>query len=198
MDWAETSPRSDEERSGETAVNNSRNNIALIGFMGTGKTAVGKTLAEKLGRDFYELDAIIEEKAGKPIPAIFADEGEIAFREMEIAVVKETAAKSKAVIACGGGIILNKINIDRLRETGVTIQLTATPGAILARTSQAQGSRPLLDVDDPAARIVELMDYRKPYYERSSDIIIDTSSLDIPGVVDNIILNLKADESFDL
>ena len=93
-----------------------KTNIALIGFMGVGKTVVGQLLAKKLARKFLELDLLIEQKAGKPIPEIFRQDGEITFRELEIAAAKEVASEKDVVIACGGGIVLNKINIDRLRE----------------------------------------------------------------------------------
>jgi shikimate kinase len=154
-----------------------KTSIALIGFMGTGKTAVGKLLAEKTGKAFIELDALIEKKAGKSIPDIFRDEGEIAFREIEIAVTREVAGKKHAVIACGGGIVLNTINIDRLRQGCVIVCLEASPAVILKRTSTDKDGRPLLDVADRARRVKELMAFRRPYYERSADITIDTSRL---------------------
>ena len=80
-----------------------KTSIALIGFMGTGKTVVGKALAEKLGREFVELDTLIEQKAGKPISEIFQQDGEVAFRELEIEVTKEVSENKNQVIACGGG-----------------------------------------------------------------------------------------------
>src|SRR4030042_4587447 len=101
-----------------------KTSIALIGFMGTGKTAVGKLLAEKLGKEFIELDALIEKQAGMSIPEIFRKNGEIAFRELEIDITRRIAGRKNAVIACGGGIILNKINIDRLGQEGVFVCLT--------------------------------------------------------------------------
>ncbi|NQT04591.1 MAG: shikimate kinase, partial [Dehalococcoidia bacterium] len=91
-----------------------KSNIALVGFMGTGKTDVGRLLAGKLGKDFIELDELIEQKAGKTIPEIFQQDGEIAFRELEIEATGEAAEKKNAVIACGGGVVLNQINVDRL------------------------------------------------------------------------------------
>ncbi len=108
-----------------------KTNIALIGFMGTGKTAVGRVLAKKLGRKFIEMDGLIEQKAGKSIPEIFQQDGEIAFRELEIEVTKEVAGQQNAVIACGGGVVLNQINIDRLREGGSAVYHTDSPWAIL-------------------------------------------------------------------
>ena len=120
-----------------------KTNVALIGFMGTGKTAVGRALARKLKKKFIELDPMIEQKAGKTIPEIFKEDGEIAFRELEIAVTKEAAGEKHAVIACGGGVVLNKINTDRLRTEGITVYLTASPEAILRRTSRDHEERPL-------------------------------------------------------
>jgi len=175
-----------------------KTNIALIGFMGTGKTVVGQLLAGRLDREFFELDWLIEKKAGKPIPAIFRDDGEIAFRELEIEVTKQIANEKYRVIACGGGIVLNKINIDRLRENGKTVYLTASPQVILKRTTSEKGTRPLLDVGNPAQVISDLIDFRKPFFERATDITINTSNLNIEAAVEQIIGKLKADESFDL
>ena len=172
-----------------------KTSVSLIGFMGTGKTAVGKILAEKLGKEFIETDAIIIEKAGKSIPEIFRQDGEIAFRELEIEVIAEVAARKNAVIACGGGAVLNKINIDRLREESVIVCLTASPQDILKRTSADADERPLLAVDDRMKQIEELMKFRGPYYERSADITVDTSRLNPRGVAERIIEKLEENES---
>ena len=173
-----------------------KSNIALIGFMGTGKTAVGRVLAKRLGKNFIELDSLITKRARKSIPEIFQNDGEIAFRELEIEATKKVARDTDAVIACGGGIVLNKINIDRLTESSIIIYLTASPDAILKRTSRRKNERPLLDVPDPAMRIRELLEFRKPFYERAADITINTSQLDINAVAEQIIEKLKEDESF--
>ena len=168
-----------------------KTSIAMTGFMGTGKTAVGRVLAEKLGRDFIELDALIEKKAGKSIPEIFQQDGETGFRELEIEAAREVADKKNTVVACGGGIVLNKINIDRLRKEYVIVYLTASPGVILKRTSDDKDGRPLLAVDDRAAQIRELMRYRRPFYERAADIRINTSKLNIDSVAEMIIRKLR-------
>jgi len=168
-----------------------KSSIALIGFMGTGKTAVGKALAERLGKEFIELDALIEKKAGKPIPEIFAQDGEIAFRELEIAAARAVAWRKNVVVACGGGIVLNRINIDRLKQECVIVYLTATPGVIWRRVSRGDGGRPLLDVDNPRLRIQEMLKFRKPLYEHAADIAVDTSKLDVDSVVEEIIKRLK-------
>jgi shikimate kinase len=172
-----------------------KTNIALIGFMGTGKTAVGRILAKKLKFKFIETDEVIEKKAGKGIPQIFADAGEIGFRELEIEVTKEIANKKRAVIACGGGLILNRINVDRLRNNAAIVYLTATPKVTFKRVSKQIGQRPLLNVADPMTAIRDMIKFRKPFYERAADIMIDTSKLIPEAVADKIILKLKEYES---
>ena len=168
-----------------------KSNIALIGFMGAGKTAVGKALAEKLNKNFVEMDSLIEQKAGKSIPEIFQYDGEIAFRELEIEVTKEVSRGKDQVIACGGGVVLNKINIDRLKEESIIVYLTASPGAVLKRISNDAEVRPLLKVENPSSTIKELLRFRKPFYERAADIKVNTSNLDINSVVEQIIIKLK-------
>ena len=167
-----------------------KSSIALIGFMATGKTAAGKVLAEKLGKEFIELDSLIARKAGKTIPEIFQQDGEITFRELEIETTKEIATKKNTVIACGGGIVLNKINIDRLKQECLIVYLTASPAAILKRTVGDE-YRPLLMTDDKARQIRELLNFRKPFYERAADIKIDTSKLDVASVAEQIIARLR-------
>ena len=152
-----------------------RTSIALIGFMGTGKTVVGKALAEKLDKEFIEMDSLIEQKARKTIPEIFQQDGEIRFRELEIEVAEQVSGKKNAVIACGGGVVLNKINIDRLRQECVIVHLTASTETILRRTSGDKTERPLLRARNKALNIRELLRFRKPFYERATDITVDTS-----------------------
>jgi shikimate kinase len=174
-----------------------KTSIALIGFMGTGKTAVAKVLAQKLDKEFIELDAIIEKKAGRSIPEIFRRDGEIRFRELEIEAVRQIADKKNTVIACGGGIVLNKINIDHLKKESVIIYLTASPAVILKRTSDNKNVRPLLDVTDRAQQIKSLLKFRQPLYSRAADITVDTSGLHIAAVADKIMELLKNYESHD-
>ena len=174
-----------------------KTNIALIGFMGVGKTAVGKALAGKLDKKFIELDSLIKQKAGKTIPEIFKQDGEIAFRELEIAVTKEVAKGKNQVIACGGGVVLNKINIDRLRNESIIVYLTASPKVILKRVSGGGMERPLLEASNQALTVQGLLTFRKPFYERAADIKIDTSKLDVESIVEQIINKLEEDESFN-
>jgi shikimate kinase len=170
-----------------------KTSVALVGFMGTGKTAAGKLLAEKLNKRFVELDAYIENKAGKSVNEIFKD-GEIAFREMEIAAVKEVSAKENQVIACGGGVVLNRINIDRLKQHAVIVYLTASPGVIMKRT-MGDNSRPLLNTPDRLQRISDLLKFRRPFYERAADITVGTSRSNIEAVVAEIMEKVKSYES---
>jgi shikimate kinase len=162
--------------------------------MGTGKTAVGKILAQKLGKEFIELDAMIEEKAGKPVTAIFHDEGETGFRKLEIETAAEVARRKNVVIACGGGIVLNKINIERLAKNSVIVCLTASPAVILKRT--AGDGRPLLNVKDRKIRIEELLKLRRPYYEQSAEIMVDTSRLTLEGVVRKVMKKVAEYEDY--
>lgn len=173
-----------------------KTSVALIGFMGTGKTVVGKELSEKLGKRFIETDELIERKAGKSIADIFKQDGEIAFREMEIEVVKAVAGTENAVIACGGGLVLNKINIDRLKEACIIIYLTASAGVILKRTSDDAGRRPLLSVGNRLQQIRKLSRFRQPYYRNAADIIVNTSRLGIKTVVQRIEEELSDNEDF--
>lgn len=168
-----------------------KTNVALIGFMATGKTAVGRVLAKKLGKKFIELDTLIEQRAGKPISQIFKEDGETAFRELEIELAGEIARNKNQVIACGGGIVLNKINIDRLREEAVMVYLTAPVEVILKRTLGDDTVRPLLKVDNKEEAIRKLLRYRQPYYERAADITIDTSTLDVNAIAQRITAELK-------
>lgn len=172
-----------------------KTNIALIGFMGTGKTQVGRNLARKLDKEFIELDAMISQRAGKSINTIFEEDDEIAFRELEIAITKEAAGDKYRIIACGGGIVLNKINIDRLKQNSRIVYLKAAPQVILRRVDGNQ-ERPLLKTPDRLRQIRELLAYRKPFYERAADFTINTSRLDVDAVSEQIIGRLKADAGF--
>jgi len=168
-----------------------KSSIALIGFMATGKTAVGTALAKRLNKQFVELDRDIEGKAGKSIPEIFEQDGEIRFRELEIEITKETAGKRDLVIACGGGVVLNWINIARLKLEATIIYLTASPDVVMKRALHDGETRPLLSVPDKENKVRELLDFRRPFYERAADITVDTSELGIDEVVNKIIEKLE-------
>lgn len=149
--------------------------VILIGMMGSGKTTVGKKLAEKMGVAFIDMDRWIEEAAGKTIPEIFAQEGETAFRDQE-AKALETLLSSHifGVIATGGGAVLREENRARMEQEGRTVWLKASKEKIITRvTEDRQSIRPLLEGDQPEIKIEALLRARNPYYSQAS-IQIDT------------------------
>ncbi len=150
-------------------------NIVLMGFMGTGKSTVGRALARQLGLKFLDMDTLIEEQAGKPISRIFAEDGEPHFRAMERALSQELAQRKGLVIACGGGVVLNADNIQDYSRTGLVVCLTATPEIIFKRTAKDR-NRPLLEEEDRMRRILELLEKRKALYA-SIPCQIDTTIL---------------------
>ncbi|AOY57026.1 shikimate kinase [Desulfococcus multivorans] len=149
-------------------------NIILTGFMGTGKSTVGKLLAKALGYRFVDTDELIQVRTGRTIAEIFNEKGEAAFREMEAETARELGRKSGLVISTGGRLMLDPDNAAALGETGRIFCLKATPEEIVARISGDAGAeRPLLKGGDPIERIVGLMREREAGYARFRGI--DTS-----------------------
>lgn len=159
-------------------------NIILTGFMGTGKSEVGKKLAMRLGRQFTDTDALIERETGLPIACLFADRGEAYFRELEEQVIARVCLEEGVVIATGGGAMINDANVRRLKASGTVICLTATPAVILTRV-QGNTGRPLLHGGDPLAKIQALLQARAEAYAKA-DFTIDTSHLGVDEVVEAI------------
>jgi shikimate kinase len=172
-----------------------KSNIALIGFMGAGKSAVGRALASAAGMDFLDLDHMIEERAGRSIAEIFSLDGEPAFRRMEAEIIKDAAVRTNTVIACGGGAVLDQANIEALRRNAVIIYLTAEPSILLGRVLKSRERRPLLQVLDPASAMNDLLKHREPLYRAAADLTVNTSVLDIEGVVQNILAERKTNDS---
>ncbi|MCM8789492.1 MAG: shikimate kinase [Candidatus Omnitrophica bacterium] len=160
-------------------------NIYLVGFMGTGKTAVGKELAKAKKWNFVDLDELIELKEKRSIADIFAKEGEPHFRRLEKRTLKEVSKENKFVVACGGGIVIDEENIKIMKETGIIICLSTTPEVILQRT-KGFTHRPLLNVSDPKKQIELLLKMRAPYYAKA-DKLIDTSKISIKEAADKIL-----------
>lgn len=158
--------------------------------MGTGKTAVGKELAKKKKWQFMDLDELIELKEKRTIAHIFAQEGEPYFRRIEKQTLKEVAQEKKFVVACGGGIVIDKENIKVMKKTGIIVCMTATPEAILKRTA-GYPHRPLLNVREPKKQIDLLLKLRAPYYAQA-DKAIDTSKISAKEVVAKIIKIISA------
>ena len=153
-------------------------NIVLIGFMGCGKSTVGRQLHQRLGYPLVDMDQVIEQRAGKSITEIFASDGEAAFRDLETALLKELndPAAPRRIISTGGGIVVRAENRALIKHLGYVVWLHAPAAVILARTHNNR-ARPLLDTADPAARIHELMAEREPFYQESAHLKLDTSGL---------------------
>lgn len=147
-------------------------NIVLTGFMGAGKTEVGRELSRVLGWKIIDVDDEIVKSKGMSISEIFARFGEPAFREMETEAIRKAAQNSNVIISTGGGAVLRRENMETLRERGVILCLWASPETIHKRT-QHSSERPLLQAEDTLQRIKELLEFRKPFYEKA-DIMIDT------------------------
>jgi len=162
-------------------------NIALIGFMGTGKTSVGEALADRLGILCIRTDDLIVEQAGKPIPEIFRQDGEKRFRELEAEVVRKVSSRRMAVIDCGGGVVLNHENIEWLRQNSIIILLTSSPEVILERISRNGDQRPLFNNVDKPATIRRLLSMREHLYRDAADYVVDTSGLSVMEVVEKIL-----------
>ena len=152
--------------------------------MGTGKTASGQELSARLGWKFIDLDALIEAGQQKKISEIFAQQGEVFFRNLEKEALKQAASGDHQVISCGGGIVIDQENISLMKQSGLLVCLWAEPEVILDRT-KATAQRPLLNVDDPLGKIKELLEKRKQYYLQA-DMTIDTSTLNVEQVAQGL------------
>lgn len=149
-------------------------NIVLTGFMGTGKTTIGKSLAVMLKREFIDTDVFIESRQGKTIPQIFEELGEAAFRKMEMEVAAELGQKEQLVISTGGRLLLEPANAEALGQTGEIYCLTASPETILERVGGDKlSTRPLLNVADPQKKIRDLLEQRQVGYGRFQNISTD-------------------------
>ncbi|MGI6588984.1 MAG: shikimate kinase [Peptococcia bacterium] len=170
-------------------MNNLQANIILIGFMGTGKTAVGKRLATILKKDFYDTDHEIENVTGMSISQLFSKHGEVRFRSEENLALQRLLQRENCIIATGGGIVLNQDNIDFLAEKGVIICLLARPEIIYERVKR-RNNRPLLKKDNLYETIIKLMKEREKLY-KCADFYIDTSDLEFSEIIDKIIAFLE-------
>ena len=158
--------------------------ITLTGFMGSGKTTVGKVLADFLGCPFMDLDDLIVKKAGKSIPEIFAEDGEAAFRQLEARLLRQTVEKyteNTVVLALGGGAVTAPASAALLREKTVCIYLRATLETLQSRLEGETAGRPLAD-----ASLADRLAAREPLYEQTAHVIIDTDGLSPDEVADEI------------
>jgi shikimate kinase len=160
--------------------------LVLIGFMGTGKSSVGREIARRCALRFVDTDSLIRKRFSKSIAEIFALIGEAAFRDEEHRCLSELQGAQQLVLATGGGIVLQRRNHPLLRQLGPIIWLTATEEVIWERVSRHR-SRPLLYSDDPRATIRNLIKQRYPLYDLLADITVETTGLTHPQVADCII-----------
>ncbi len=145
-------------------------NIALCGFMGTGKSSVGRLVAEQLRYAFLDTDTVIEARAGKTISQIFEEEGEPAFREWERRIVKELSLRDRTIISTGGGLVIDPENLASLKEHALVVCLWATPESIWSRVKN-QNHRPLLKEADPLESIRRLLKERGPFYKQANVLL---------------------------
>ena len=166
------------------AMNAADVNLYLVGFMGTGKSTVGRAVAHKLGFNMVDSDHEIERLQGKTIPDIFAQDGEPAFRAMERAFIEGGHPAERTVVSCGGGLVVQPGMLAMLKSRGVVVCLHASVETILARTARQQ-NRPLLVAANPEERIRTLFAQREPIYKQSGTVILTDSRplMDIAGHV---------------
>lgn len=164
-------------------------NLALIGFMGTGKTSVGRLVAESLGFQFLDTDELIQSRTGRSIAEIFATDGEPAFRDLERQVVQELSTHERTVISTGGGLPTNPENLAALKSFALVVCLCAGPEKIWERVRH-QSHRPLLHDPNPRQKISELLAVRTPFY-RQADVLVNADQRSAREVAQQITLQFK-------
>jgi shikimate kinase len=159
--------------------------IVLIGFMGTGKSSVGRLLATRLELARFDTDELVSKRLGMSVAEIFANLGEAKFREAETEALSELTADREAVIVTGGGVVSKPENVKQLRRRGVVVNLTCDEHTLFERLSRR--TRPLLQTENPRATMFELMRVREPLYRAAADFHVDTSELTHEQVADEVI-----------
>jgi shikimate kinase len=170
-------------------------NLVLIGFMGTGKSTVGKILAKKLGRELVDVDQRIEEKERRRIADIFEKDGEARFRELEKEAIRETASGSALVITTGGGAVTDAQNVAELKAHGILVALEASVQTIYDRVKGTR-HRPLLKAGDVQGEIRRLLEERRPHYAQA-DLKFSTDGKTAPQVAEEILKALESEEEFE-
>jgi len=169
-------------------------NIVLIGFRGTGKSTVGKHLANRLERDFIDSDKYVEDSTGKTIKHIFEEVGEEGFRKIEADVIAKLSGMDNKIVAVGGGAILKKDNVSNLKDNGFLVLLEATPEIIHNRITQDEKTtqqRPSLTDKKPLDEIKHLLEQRERPYKNAADYTINTSYVTCEDIVNEIITTIK-------
>jgi len=172
-------------------------NIYLIGFMGSGKSTVGRKLATELNWNFIDLDNIVEEQEGLPIPVIFKSHGESYFREAESRALKSVSNRSGLVVACGGGTPCSTENMAEIKESGIVVYLNMTVKALVSRLEKSKTIRPLLaskGKEDLETTVEKLFKERTPWYEQA-DIIAESLNADIEKIAMQLAARIKESEN---
>lgn len=160
-------------------------NIFLVGLMGAGKTSVGRMLAKRMNKAFYDADAEIERTTGVKIPVIFDIEGESGFRAREEKIIEKLTALHDIVLATGGGAVLSAATRARLKQHGRVIYLRAAPEDLWRRTRRDR-NRPLLQTANPLAKLKELHAQRDPLYSEVADLVVDTGAQSVGNLTTHI------------
>jgi shikimate kinase len=164
--------------------------IALIGFMGSGKSSVGRILAQRTGWRRVDTDEILSARFGRPIAEIFAEVGEEKFRDAETEVLSELASGEPTVIVTGGGIVLRPANVDLLRRLGMLVHLEADEETLFQRVSR-RSTRPLLQTENPRSTLSELLRVRLPLYREAADFNVETSRLGHDDVAEAVLKKME-------
>lgn len=166
------------------------NNIFFVGLMGAGKTTVGKSVAKRLGRPFFDSDHEIEARCGVRIPTIFELEGEDGFRQREALAIDELTRREGIVLATGGGAVLRPENRTHLHERGVVVYLRANPYDLWQRTRHDR-NRPLLQTENPRAKLEALYAQRDPLYREVAHFVIETGKPSVAQLVNMVLMQLE-------
>ena len=167
-----------------------RQNIVLIGFMGSGKTSIGRLIAGRLGFQFVDTDALIVQRAGREIAEIFASEGEEHFRDLETAALESLGHRERCVIATGGGVVLRERNRELLRALGFVVLLMASADAIFERVSR-NTKRPLLQTANPRETVAAMLAARQPAYEAAAQWKLDGTALSHAAAAEAVIAEAR-------
>jgi shikimate kinase len=164
--------------------------ISLIGMPGGGKSTVGRQLARRLGVAFNDSDTLIERRIGCGIREFFEREGEESFRDIEQAVIAEVVASSQGVLATGGGVVLREANREVLRQGSSVVYLRSSPEELFRRL-RYDTNRPLLQVNDPLARLRALFQVRDPLYRSIAHYVIETGRPSVPNLINMLLMQLE-------
>lgn len=167
-----------------------KKNIILVGLMGAGKSTIGRYLARRQNRAFYDSDAVIVERTGVPIPTIFEFEGEEGFRDREEQVIEDLCNYNNIVLATGGGSVIREINRKRLKKSGTVVYLRSSADTLFSRISHDK-NRPLMQTEDPLQTLKDLLKTREPYYMEIADIVVNTGRQKVSHMIVELVRKIN-------